>query len=268
MSDFVLQAGSNGLWYGTFKHLPVKHAISTRLGGISRSPYRSLNLGIHTGDDLANVIENRKLFCQALHLDFQRVVTAQQVHEDKIAVVTAVHAGKGAANYSEALGATDALITNTPDLPLMLFFADCVPVLICDPVRCVIGLSHAGWKGTAARIAAKTVIKMGEVFDARPQDCLVGIGPSIGPASYEVDDSVMDPFKTAFPAKWPCMLKSREDKWMLDLWQANRVQLEEIGVVPEHITVSGISTAENLDLFFSHRMEKGTTGRMGVVMSL
>lgn len=268
MSDFVLQAGGNGLWYGTFKHLPVKHGISTRLGGISQSPYRSLNLGIHTGDDIAKVVENRKLFCQALHLDFQRVVTAQQVHGDNIAVVTAAHAGRGAANYSEALGETDALITNTPDLPLMLFFADCVPVLIWDPVRRVIGLSHAGWKGTVAKIAAKTVMKMDEVFGVRPQDCIVGIGPSIGPDSYEVDDSVTDRFKTAFSAKWTCMLKPREDKWLLDLWQANRVQLEEAGVLPEHITVSGVSTAENLDLFFSHRVEKGTTGRIGAVISL
>jgi YfiH family protein len=270
VSKFYLKRAANGVWYGLFTplaHQGIKHGISTRLGGLSAPPFATFNLGIRTDDDPAVVRHNRQNFCQAVGVDFERVTCAQQVHSDQIFVVGEADAGRGATGYETAIPGTDALITDRPGLPLMLFFADCVPVLIFDPVRRAVGVSHAGWKGTVARIAAKTVQAMGERFGTAPADCLVGIGPSIGPCDYEVDDLVVDALKEAF-GNWQDFVIPRGGKWMLDLWQTNRFQLEEIGVPRDRIEVSGVCTACNTTLFYSHRAEKGKTGRMGAVISL
>lgn len=270
MSKFYLKRAANGVWYGIFtpfSHHGVRHGISTRLGGLSRPPFASLNLGIRTDDDPAVVTHNRQLFCQAVGVDFTRVTCAQQVHSDKILIVGEAEAGRGATGYESAIAGTDALITDRPGLPLMLFFADCVPVLIYDPAQKVVAVSHAGWKGTVARIAAKTVLAMGERFGTRPADCLVGIGPSIGPCDYEVDEPVIEVLKDAF-TNWQDLVVPRGGKWLLDLWRTNSHQLEELGVPRSQIEISGVCTACNTTLFYSHRVEKGVTGRMGAVISL
>lgn len=270
MSKFYLKRAANGVWYGIFTplaHQGVRHGISTRLGGLSRPPFANLNLGIRTDDDPAVVRHNRQLFCQAVGVDFARATCAQQVHGDKIFVVGEAEAGRGVTGYDTAITGTDALITDRPGLPLMLFFADCVPVLIYDPVKRVVAISHAGWKGTVARIAAKTVRAMGEHFGTRPADCHIGIGPSIGPCDYEVDEPVIDALKDAFD-NWKDLVIPRGGKWLLDLWRTNSYQLEEIGVPRGHIEVSGVCTACNTALFYSHRVEKGVTGRLGAVISL
>jgi YfiH family protein len=261
---------NDDIWYGTFQHLTgagIKHGISTRLGGVSLAPYLSLDLGLHTGDAKEAVVENRRLFFKALKLDFSKAVACEQVHADKIALVTKADAGKGALVYQEALAGIDALITNVRDLPLMLFFADCVPVLIADPVHGAIGLSHAGWKGTVAKIGAKTVLAMQQHFGTRPEDCLVGIAPSIGPCCYEVDDAVANKVKTSFPY-WQELLTPQGARWRLDLWKTNQRQLVDIGVNPENIAVSQVCTACNNELFFSYRAENGHTGRISAVISL
>ncbi|WP_378952059.1 peptidoglycan editing factor PgeF [Pelosinus sp. sgz500959] len=270
MEGFVLKYGSHGLWYGTFPHfdqLGIKHGVSTRLGGTSVPPFSSLNLGLHTGDDDQHVIANRQLFCEAVGTAAKDVVTAEQVHADKIIVVTSEHLGKGATVYREAIEGTDALITNTPGIPLLLFFADCVPVLIVDPIKKVIGLVHAGWKGTVNKIAQKTILAMQTQFGTLPENCLVGIAPSIGPCCYEVDHVVALKVKDQFK-NWEQLLRPAGDKWHLDLWSANRLQLEEIGVNSSHIVVSDVCTACNNELFFSYRAENGCTGRIGAVIVL
>ncbi|SDD40325.1 peptidoglycan editing factor PgeF [Sporomusa acidovorans] len=271
MSKFVLQQAINKVWYGTFTSfaaLGIKHGISTRLGGHSASPFASLNLGLHTGDDAEVVWHNRQLFCQAVGLTAEKVVTAEQIHGDSIYRVTATDAGRGAQHYDEAIKGTDALITNEPGLPLMLFFADCVPVLIVDPVAKAIGISHAGWKGTVAKIAQKTIFAMQRQFHTNPSDCLVGIGPSIRPCCYEVDEAVINKLSVEFD-HWDRLVKpTGENRWQLNLWEANRQQLNEIGIRDNNITVSQICTADNTALFFSHRAEKGNTGRIGAIISL
>lgn len=270
MEQFVLKYGTNGLWYGTFTHfdkLAIKHGVSTRLGGVSSQPFTSLNLGLHTGDEERQVLANRQLFCQSLGVVPDNIVTAEQIHTDKVLVVTKEHIGKGAKKYSEAIKATDALITNVPNIPLMLFFADCVPVLIVDPIQKVIGIAHAGWKGTVANIAQKTVLAMQTQFGTKPEQCLVGIAPSIGPCCYEVDDLVINRLKGQFE-NWEQSVRQSDDKWYLDLWQANRLQLEQIGVQGQNIIVSKVCTACNKELFFSYRAENGCTGRMGAVLVL
>lgn len=270
MEKFILHYGNNGLWCGTFTHLNtlnIKHGISGRLGGTSKQPFNSLNLGLHVEDNSKDVIMNRQLFCEAIGMRSDHIVTAQQLHTDRIAVVTKKSLGLGAQNYSEAIKATDALITNISDIPLMLFFADCVPVLIVDPVQQAVGVVHAGWQGTVAKIAQKTVLAMQANFGSAPQDCLVGIAPSIGPCCYIVDEVVINKLKKQFN-NWEELVRANGDKWYFDLWKANCMQLEQIGVKTDNIVVSGVCTACNHELFFSYRKENGRTGRMGAAIIL
>jgi YfiH family protein len=267
---FILNYGNNGLWYGTFTHLNtlnIKHGISSRLGGTSKQPFSSLNLGMHVEDNIKDVITNRQLFCEAIGMRSDHIVTAQQLHTDTVAVVTTESIGKGAQNYSEAIGATDALITNVSNIPLMLFFADCVPVLIVDPVQKAVGVVHAGWKGTVAKIAQKTILAMQANFSTTPRDCLVAIAPSIGPCCYIVDEFVVNKLKKQFD-NWEELVRPTGDKWYFDLWKANCMQLEQIGVKSSNIVVSGVCTACNHELFFSYRKENGCTGRMGAAIIL
>jgi len=270
MEQFILKYGTNGLWYGTFTHfdkLAIKHGVSSRLGGTSRHPFTSLNLGLHTGDDDKQVIANRQLFCQGVGVVAENIVTAEQTHTDTVCIVTKEHLGKGAQKYSEAIRATDALITNVANIPLLLLFADCVPVLIVDPVQKVIGIAHAGWKGTVDKIAQKAVLAMQTHFGTNPQQCLIGIAPSIGPCCYEVDDAVIHRLKEQFK-NWEQFVRPNGKKWYLDLWQVNRLQMEEIGVQSKNIVMSNVCTACNNKLFFSYRAENGRTGRMGAMIVL
>lgn len=270
MERFILKYDNKGLWYGTFTHFDkcsIKHGVSSRLGGVSKEPFSSLNLGLHTGDHDEDVIANRELFCQALGICYDHVVTAEQVHTDKVVVVTAEHLGRGAKKYSEAISATDALITNIPNIPLLLLFADCVPVLLADPVHRAVGVVHAGWKGTVEKIAQKALTAMGEHFGTNPQDCLAAIAPSIGPCCYIVDNTVVDRLKNQFE-NWKQFVQPHGDKWYFDLWKANRIQLEEMGVPSNKIVVSKVCTACNHEVFFSYREDKGRTGRMGAAIML
>lgn len=259
----------NNLWFGTFsrfEQLLVKHGISTRTGGISDQPFTSLNLGLHTGDEADKVRENRRLFACAVGVEPSHVTTAEQVHGDKVFVVRREHAGCGAEEYSQSIKGVDALITNVPGVPLMLFFADCVPVLIVDPKRRAIALSHAGWKGTVAAIAEKTVMAMASEYGTNPADCIAGIGPSIGQCCYEVDEAVINKLKI-FPY-WQDLITPKGMHWQLNLWEANRRQLLDAGLASDNVAVSAVCTSCNTDLFFSYRAEKGSTGRIGAVISL
>lgn len=271
MHSFVIQPGSNGVWYGTFPAFTAAgfvHGVSTRLGGQSAEPFLSLNLGLHTGDRREAVIQNRQRFAAAVGINFSNIVTAQQIHGNEIAVIDRNQAGLGKENYQESIAGVDSLITNCSQVPLMLFFADCVPILIADPVRGVVGISHAGWKGTVMKIALRTVKKMSEHFQTSPHDCLAAIGPSIGSCCYDVGEQVSHQFQTNF-SQWKSFLMPQENnQWKLNLWEANRHQLIEAGVPPQKIFQSNVCTACNTSLFFSYRKEKGLTGRIGAVLQL
>jgi len=259
-----------GIWNGTFSHFSafgLKHGVSARLGGASNEPFTSLNLALHVGDDPDTVRINRQLYCRTLDIPAAALVTAEQIHSDSIHLVTAQDYGRGAINYQEAFPETDALITQVPGIPLMLFFADCVPVLIFDPVQRVIAVVHAGWKGTVALLARKTVLAMQSYCQTQPEDCLVGIAPSIGPCCYKVDTPVIERLKASF-VHWESLLKKEETHWKLNLWEANRQQLREIGVKDENIINSQVCTACNSSLFFSYRKEQGKTGRLAAFIML
>ncbi len=266
---YITRYAPNGIWYGQFAHFPdfVTHAVSTRFGGYSRNG--DLNLALHTGDDTDHVIQNRRKFCHAIGLSDNKIVTPQQVHGERIVYVTEEDHGRGAWDYDDAIADCDALITDRPNVALFLCFADCVPILLVDPVNRAIGLSHAGWKGTAKKIGQKTLLQMQARFGTKPQDCLIGIAPSIGACCYEVDDHVVNEFRKEYASLDTFLLPSSEQgKYHLNLWQANRLQLEEIGVPSANIVSADICTSCNVKILFSYRAEQGKTGRIAAVLAI
>ena len=264
MEKFIITQ-KNNIWYGTFPVLEEAgfvNACSCRLHGESDVVPGTLNLALHVGDDVEKVLRNRKAFAEAIGVDANRFTTCQQVHGSKVVQVTKELVGSGAKDFTNTIADTDALITNLPDVPLMLFYADCVPVLLADLETGVIGLAHAGWRGTVANIGVKTLAAMGEAFGTKPENILAAIGPSIGACCYEVDDFVRDQasgYEKFFVPKGG-------GKYQLDLWGLNAKQLQEAGVSEENITVAGVCTNDNVELFCSYRAEQGKTGRMGVCL--
>lgn len=269
---FVLHKDESGAErYGTFSIFPeasVIHAVSTRHGGVSRPPYDSMNLALHVGDDAADVVENRHRFLGLLGLDFDRLTTPEQIHGDNIVRVGDAEVGRGRLSYADAIPGTDALMTDVPGTPLMLCFADCTPILLFDPAHRAAAVAHGGWKGTVCSIAAKTVRAMADAFGTRPEDCLAAIGPAIGPCCYEVGGEVAEEFRKAFPQFAERILSEENGKIRLDLWQANRLQLEDAGLLPGHIDAAGVCTSCHARTFFSYRAEGPAIGRIAAVMAI
>ena len=265
--SYFLKRMENNLWHGKFSTFPedlIVHAVSTRLGGVSKPPFDSLNLALHVGDEPADVLVNRKKFIQSLGFSVADIVTPNQVHGDKIFRVDENYRGCGCANYADSIPETDALITDTPGLPLMLCFADCVPIFFVDVDNRAIGLAHGGWKGTLQKIAAKTLLKMNSEFGTQIKNCLIGIAPSIGACCYEVGGAVIDKCKAAFPNNHGELLIERDGKIFLDLWRANVLQLLEIGVPEKNIDVAGECTCCKSDWYFSYRAaQKKNRDRIG-----
>lgn len=168
----------------------IRHGFSTRFGGVSKGIFESMNLGRYLGDDIDDVDENYKRIASSIGLDYRRISCPNQIHESNILVATETDAGDGITRDLTHLG-IDAQVTNVKNLPLIVYTADCVPILLVDPVSKVIGSVHAGWRGTVAGIAAKTVEKMVEVYGCLPENIHAAIGPSIGPDNYEVDEGVI-----------------------------------------------------------------------------
>lgn len=270
--SFSLKNNKNGLWSGQFsllEHADVIHGISTRFGGVSQGAYTSLNLALHNGDEKERVIENRRRFCQAHGVNLADVCTCEQVHGTEIVRVSEPDRGAGAFSFESAIKKTDALITNQKNVPLLLFFADCTPVLFYDPVHQAVGAAHAGWKGTVGKIAQKTLQRMTDEFGTRAEECLIAIGPSIGGCCYEVDAAVMERFAAAFPEdKKEIILPLPENKWKIDLWRANYQQLISVGVQQKNIEMADACTQCNHEVFFSYRADQGKTGRIGALISL
>ena len=267
-----LKRSSEGLVYYTIPVFEqsgmVEHGFSSRLGGVSEGECRSLNLSFKRKDNPENVRKNYIRFCRALQVQPGQMVFSDQVHKNRVMAVDETHRGMGFTRQSEIREA-DGLVTNRPGVALVTNYADCVPLFFLDPINKAIGLSHSGWRGTVAKIGAQTLSAMQRYFGTRPEDCLVGIGPSIGPCCFEVDRQVADEFIDVWPKNQNEIIDSFENgKFTVDLWKANRIQLEEMGVPKSHITTSSLCTACNTDIFFSHRKEKGRTGSMAAILML
>jgi len=248
----------------TMAWLPrIVQGFTTRSGGVSASPYDTLNLGAHVGDVPASVQANRVRVWADLEFAEAQVALAEQVHGDSVAVVTE-------GTESRPLPGTDALVTNTPDLLLMLFFADCVPVYFVDPVRKAVGLAHAGWRGAAANIAGKTLQAMTEEFGCLPSSCLAAIGPSIGGDSYEVGSEVADLFRSMPGTRGATVVTPRSEfssTYNLNLRQVVFGQLLQAGLRADAIAVCDEDTLRNKRDFFSYRRD-GVTGRMAAFLGM
>ena len=258
MSFFTHQ--NNGLLWLSSSLLdgqPVRYGFSTRLGGVSPAPWDSLNLGISRGDSDENVWENYRRFCAAVGVAPESTVFTQQTHSENIRQVTDQDAGKGLLHPRDYTD-VDALITDCPGLSLVVFSADCGTILLFDPVHRAIGAVHAGWRGTAAGIAAKTALKMHDAFGTEPADLLCALGPSIGPCCFETDDALgaqADPFMTR-----------RGKKWHIDLKGINAHWLQSLGVTS--IDVCPHCTACRQELYWSHRKVGNARGAQIALLAL
>ncbi|ASS75842.1 hypothetical protein CIG75_13200 [Tumebacillus algifaecis] len=235
--------------------------FTTRNGG---------NLGLHVGDDPQRVIENREGIATELGVPLDAWVAGNQVHGSTVTVVTAKEKGRGARAQEDLLPDTDALITDVPGVALSTYAADCVPILFADDKRGAVGAAHAGWKGTVAKIAAKTVVAMKEEYGCDPAQLVVRIGPSIGPCCYEVDGAVVQGVRENFGELADLLLTPNENgRWQFDLWKANEQALLEVGVLPMHILREDRCTSCGVETYFSYRKEQGKTGRhAGVIVLL
>ncbi len=236
------------------------HAIFTRRGGTSRAPWAALNLGSTVGDDLNSVRENRRLALEALDRDPASVYDVWQVHGVNVAIAEIPRTPE-----SPHLQA-DAIITDRPGLTLMMRFADCVPVMLHDPVRRVLGIAHAGWMGTVRGTVRHTVDAMQKQYGSDPADIHAAIGPSIGPDHYEVGSDVVSQVEQTFGENSSKLLATENGQVRLDLWSANRLLLEQAGV--REIEVAKLCTACHTEDWYSHRAEKGRTGRFGAIIAL
>jgi YfiH family protein len=251
---------SDNIRYFHFETIQARHAIFTRQGGLSPEPWQSLNVGGTVGDESKRVRANRNLSLQALGRDPATVFDVWQVHGADVACATAPRPD------SEPVRQADIILTDQPAVTLYMRFADCVPILVYDPRRGVVGLAHAGWKGTLEDVVNSTVSAMRTQYGSQPSDIVAGIGPSIGPDHYEIGPDVILQVKQKFGDRSEQVLQSHNGRIHFDLWETNRLLLERAGV--GNIEAAGICTACNTQDWFSHRAEKGRTGRFGALISL
>lgn len=240
--------------FPAFEQVPfVRHGFSTRLGGVSKGIYETMNLSFTRGDDIAAVRENFRRFCEAIGVSSERVVVSAQAHHTNIYNATAADCGRGVTRergYTDV----DGLLTDEPDVVLCTQYADCVPLFFVDPVRRVVGTSHSGWRGTVAKIGAVTVERMCQDYGCRREDILAAVGPSIGPCCFEVDTPVYDAFRGMEGWDESCVRVRPGEKFDIDLWEVNLRILLEAGVREDHITITDVCTKCHSDVFWSHRV--------------
>lgn len=247
----------------------VKHAFSTRMGGVSKEPYSTMNFSFTRGDDPEDVKENYRRMAKALGVDVDRMVLTWQTHTTNVRVVSEQDFGKGVVRDRDYRD-VDGLITNIPGVTLVTFFADCVPLYFLDKKNQAIGLSHSGWRGTVNRMGAVTLEAMKKEFGTMPEDVIACVGPSICQDCYEVGPEVIEQFQAAFDKKHHEKLfyAKPNGKYQLNLWEANRIILREAGVPEENISVTDICTHCNPELLFSHRRAAEKRGNLCAFLSL
>jgi YfiH family protein len=264
----VVVEGVQVLHFRSFEDERIVHAITTRAGGVSPAPCDELNLSWARTDDPRTVLENRRRVCAALNIPPDRIVQSGQVHGVDVRAVGAAEAGRGARERQTVLPPSDALITADPDVYLLACFADCVPLLLFDPIRLAVGVAHAGWRGTLQGMGPATVRAMAEHYGSRPADLRVVIGPSAGSCCYEVGGDVIAAVEASDLPSDELLRPSVAGHAFFDLWKTNRCLLQAAGVQPEHIETSGICTIDHHDRFFSHRASGGNTGRFGAIIGI
>jgi len=237
----------------------LRHFVSTRAGGISLPPYDFLNLGLHTADNPEHVMANRVLLAKETGIGLENFLYASQIHSGDVKIIDQEAIKKGVMQVSPQ---TDATVTNLSGICLVVMVADCVPVLLYDPIKRVIAAIHAGWRGTVQTITANTIHNMVNHFGCNPSHIIAGIGPSIGPCCYEVGEEVSEVVQQNFnTTEGYLVTQKHSSKAHFDLWYANHKQLTDYGVKPENIETSQVCTKCHPDMFFSSRASGGITGR-------
>jgi hypothetical protein len=243
----------------------LTHGVFTRHGGVSEGAFDSLNLGGTVGDRVEAVRENHERIYAALGVRREQTVTVWQVHGVDTVIADRPVMGR------RWLALADAMMTDRPGVALVMRYADCTPILAFDPVRGVIGIAHAGWRGTVAGMAWHLTRAMVEAYGCRPADLRAGVGPSIGPDRYQVGDEVVAAARAHYGEDaLPALFRRdpADGTAYFNLWEANRRDLLRAGLDPDHIAVAGLCTATRTDEFYSHRAERGRTGRFGALMML
>jgi len=260
MALTTIKIGS--LEYLTAPNIPVPHGFTTRLGGVSQGFLESLNLGSQRNDSMENVASNYRILGDAMGFCPSHLVLANQIHRDSVRVVTEKDClgSLDHRDYPEC----DGLVTNTPGVALAVFTADCTPVLFYDPVTGAVGAVHAGWRGTAAGIAAKAVETMARAFGSRPGDIRAAIGPNIGLCCFETDGDVPEAMRAALGEAATPYIFSCGEKYKVDLKGINALWLRRAGV--ENIKIATECTVCQAHRFWSHRVTKGQRGSQGAVI--
>ena len=241
----------------------VNHGFSTRLGGVSKGCWATMNISTTRGDDPEDVRENQRRIAGAIGVQPEDMTFTNQTHTTNVAVVKAEDRGK---RFQE----TDGMITDVPGICLVTFYADCVPLYFVDPVKKAIGLSHSGWRGTVGKIGKVTIELMQKTYGSDPEDIIAAIGPSICQDCYEVSGDVIQQFRENFDeAYWPELFYKKENgKYQLDLWRANERIFTEAGIREDHIAVTNVCTHCNPDILFSHRTTGDKRGNVSAFLAL
>jgi len=266
VADLRRRADLDVLAWPVFDGLPIEAVVTTRTGGASSGTYRSLNLGLHVGDDPERVLTNRLVAAAAVGLELSDLVFAGQVHGRAVAVVDRSDRGRGSRCLDDALPKVDALVTASPDVGLVVLVADCVPLVLYEPVAHVVACVHAGWRGTVGRVVEAALDAMG-TLGARAERVLAGIGPAVPTTSYQVGSDVADAARACFGDDAGELIRpDGTGRWRFDLEAANHRILVESGISAGNISLSGIHTGEGSP-FFSHR-ETRPCGRFAAIARL
>lgn len=260
-------SGINYLTIPQWERLGANILFTSRYAGKSSGPYSSLNLALHVGDEKAPVLENRRDAMKIFGRAMEDMVCCQQVHGDNIAVAGKADQGKGAWEYDDSLSSCDAMITDDPGLYLTLFYADCLPVYLFDPVKKNIALIHCGWKGTMKKIVTKTIEKMAQCLASNPADIQAFIGPGISKCCFKISGELAESVKREFGGL-DDILFHNDGQYSWDLARTNYHLLLAAGLLEQNIAVCELCTGCRADLFFSYRRDAGITGRMAALIGL
>lgn len=254
---------SGDVGYLTFKDLEkyefLNHAYSTRLGGISKNEFESMNLSFSCGDESKDVMKNYEIFCNALGFDMSKIVRTKQVHENEIEIISK----KDVIDKKfekEVLKTADGMVTNVPGVILSTRHADCLAIFMIDPILKVVGLAHAGWRGTVAKIAKSLLNAFVNHYGSNPKNIVCALGPGIGQCCFEVDENTFDEFKKMNPPDFDNCYIKKADKFNIDTLKVNKRLLTDSGVEAKNIFECDVCTCCNHDLLFSHRASKGKRG--------
>ena len=264
---FITKGDLTYVTFAPWEDSDMIHGFTTRYGGVSKEHLTSLNLGFNRGDDEDNVFENYSRVCAALGVDRDSLVLSKQVHETNITKVTKEHRGNGI-NFSNIFESVDGIYTTEKDITLVTHYADCVPLFFYAPKHEIIGMAHAGWRGTVGEIGRKMIECWVEEEGITPEDIQVVIGPSIGPCCFEVGDEVVSEFITKFNEPSYITFNEETNKHHINLWECNAKILKDAKVPEENIIQTNLCTCCNSNIFFSHRKSKGQRGTMAGFMCL